>query len=98
MRFTPCGVGYRNSLASRSGRRGLHQSTRITRRIPRREKSSIGAFPTTGLMAAVRATMAHAVTLGQACRMHGVAVQPLVEELCALARAVEDGAQRAHAA
>ncbi len=35
----------------------------------------------------LRAAMAHAVTLGQACRMHGVAVEPLVEELRALARA-----------
>jgi hypothetical protein len=46
----------------------------------------------------LRATMAHAVTLGQACRMHGVAVEPLVEELRALARAAGSDTRRADAA
>jgi hypothetical protein len=46
----------------------------------------------------MRATMAHAVTLRQACRMHGIAVEPLVEELRALAAAPHGGAADAHAA
>ncbi len=45
----------------------------------------------------MRATMAHAVTLGQACRMHGIAVEPLVSELRALTRAVGSDAQSAPA-
>jgi len=46
----------------------------------------------------MRATMAHTVTLGQACRMRGVAVEALVEELRALARAVGSDTTSADAA
>lgn len=46
----------------------------------------------------VRATLAHAVTLGQACRMHDVALEPLLERLRMLAHGARANTRSADAA